>query len=420
MTDINTTRPLKEHDNEEHPYSVLKTVSNDKLSHKDNNITSKPISNTNLPTEGSAEVKFRRQNANVGQRSITPSVNTLFHSGDKLMLKENMNNSILNEGGVNPNNMSVASAKSTEHINSKSNNEEDGDRIIVTKGTAFTKRGKNPIQSTTVTTDVVYDISYLTNPQSERGKLFYLLRDKKTYLYKFQDEFIDNYLGNLTTKILNDFLTEVNKLGFAEQIQSKQMKMSTKLIAIAIGILLILISPILYFIVMPTIKYPYVEIGNIILSAISAFLVVTGLTILVFGFFLLIRQIDLQPLYYKQFPVLRGCIERWNQITFLDLGVKATTVKNLSYIQFTLKTQILLLEPHVKPVNLYGFQQYNYDLLDPYTNTAHEKTITKNILENNNKESLIPDGKVRKHIVLKMVGDKVEVAKVGLTNGFIN
>jgi hypothetical protein len=207
--------------------------------------------------------------------------------------------------------------------------------------------------------------SYLTNPESVVGSLYYILRNKDTNKFYLERNFTIGTLAMLTTELVNSFLKSLNNYkNLSEELETYRSTISCKRAAcIIVAFLLISIIP-----------------GMIGLQVIDLINTPACVVISIICFILALLFIYLACVSYNwdkkaeaefytiKFSEYKSYIERWNIDSLNRLGVNATTVLNLNYVQLTLIDCVVLLEPHSKPNKKGKSVSKEKKLIDPHTN----------------------------------------------------
>jgi hypothetical protein len=258
-------------------------------------------------------------------------------------------------------------------------------RLVVKRHTEEPTIGFDYVKCNAVTTEWQDStFSYLTNPKSLPGQLFYIMKNEDQE-FAPETEFEPGSLGRLTPKLVDEFVAEINKKNLLIDFEQYNCMNNLKRTGVSIfSCFLILLGPILFLALRESDDNP----GDGLLAGGAAFLlcgfIILGVITLLCGLCLMFPSGRRgEALYYNtKFNEYKEILDKWNRDMFIPVGVHCTTVRNLQYFQFTLTGYVLLVEPHPKPIFARGkfvnMCDSLYELVEPQGNTPYSYENSEN------------------------------------------
>jgi hypothetical protein len=240
---------------------------------------------------------------------------------------------------------------------------------------------KDCVKCRNVTTEYLDNsksFSYLTNPVSKKDRIYFIIKDHD-YEFILPEKFQTGDLKNVSTKMLDEFVTALNAqsnlLKALEKIRlSNIVKRS---ILLMVSYIFILIGTVLFFQLRPTSDSPSDGIGTIGSLAVSFAVIGVGVLLVILISFVIFKHTrkDETMFFVKRYDGYKLTVDKWNSEYFLHQGVKCTTVRNLNYFQILPVDLEVLVEPHSrmseKGANTAAVDAKSQVLLEPESGTEY-------------------------------------------------
>jgi hypothetical protein len=210
------------------------------------------------------------------------------------------------------------------------------------------------------------NFSYLTNPQSCRGKSFYLIKNN-FLVFEPQVNFQPGFLAQMDLALLNNFINELNSKNLKKAHQDYFDSLTfSRYLAMGLSMGVMFLGAVATVLVMAEMVPPVVSIGSILL--LIGILLLLGLSYLKYP----VGNKARFKFYQSKYIDYTVLIEKWNVEHFSRVGVHCSTVQNLNYIQFTTIKDKIVIQPHCYPEDIAKtfLSDKNPMLVDPQSNVV--------------------------------------------------